>query len=97
MSSQSPAMNFDRSAVSLRLNNKNILLTVPRRYFFCGSFMFLFCLVFAMFCVRLFICALWSPAGKGLTSWLSFVVSSVSLSLSHWYPGSGVVLDCIDS
>ena len=72
-------------------------LTVPRRYFFCGSFMFLFCLVFAMFCARLFICALWSPAGKGLTSWLSFVVSSVSLSLSHWYPGSGVVLDCIDS
>ena len=48
-------------------------------------------------CTRLFICALWSPAGKGLTSWLSFVVSTVSLSLSHWYPGSGVVLDCIDS
>ena len=43
-------------------------------------------------CARLFICALWSPAGKGLTSWLSFVVSTVSLSLSHWYPGSGVVL-----
>ena len=59
--------------------------------------MFLFCLVFAMFCARLFICALWSPAGKGLASWLSFVVSSVSMSLSHWYPGSGVVLDCIDS
>ena len=59
--------------------------------------MFLFCLVFAMFCARLFICALWSPAGKGLTSWLSFVVSTVSLSLSHWYPGSGVVLNCIDS
>ena len=59
--------------------------------------MFLFCLVFAMFCARLFICASWSTAGKGLTSWLSFVVPSVSLSLSHWYPGSGVVLDCIDS
>ena len=59
--------------------------------------MFLFCLVFAMFCARLFVCASWSPAGKGLASWLSFVVSSVSLSLSHWYPGSGVVLDCIDS
>ena len=40
--------------------------------------MFLFFLVFAMFCARLFICALWSPAGKGLTSWLSFVVSSLS-------------------
>ena len=34
--------------------------------------------------------------GHLLTSWLSFVVSAVSLSLSHWYPGSGVVLDCID-
>ena len=59
--------------------------------------MFLFCLVFAMSLCASFICALWPPAGKGLTSWLSFVVSTVSLSLSHWYPGSGVVLDCIDS
>ena len=25
-------------------------------------------------CARLLICALWSPAGKGLTSWLLFVV-----------------------
>ena len=58
-----------------------------------------FCPVLCLLCLcaRLFICALWSPAGKGLTSWLSFVVSTVSLSLSHWYPGSGVVLDCIDS
>ena len=62
--------------------------------------MFLFCLVFAVFCACLFVCASWSPAGGGgggLTSWLSFVVSSVGLSLSHWYPWSGVVLDCIDS
>ena len=59
--------------------------------------MFLVCLVFAMsLCASVYMC-LWSPAGKGLTSWLSFVVSAVSLSLSHWYPGSGVVLDCIDS
>ena len=36
---------------------------------FC-SFLCLLCL-----CARLFICALLSPAGKGLTSWLSFVVS----------------------
>ena len=54
---------------------------------FC-SFLCLLCL-----CARLFICALWSPAGKGLTSWLSFVVSTVSLSLSHWYPCSDVELD----
>ena len=58
-----------------------------------------FCSVLCLLCLcaRLFICALWSPSGKGLTSWLSFVVSAVILSLSHWYPGSGVVLDCIDS
>ena len=58
-----------------------------------------FCYVLCLLCLRarLFICALWSRAGKGLPSWLSFVVSVVSLSLSHWYPGSGVVLDCTDS
>ena len=53
-----------------------------------------FCSVFVRICLYV-LCG--HPAGKGLTSWLSFVVSSVSLSLSHWYPGSGVVLDCIDS
>ena len=59
--------------------------------------MFFFCLVCAMpLCASVYLC-LWSPAGKGLTSWLSFVVSTVSLSLSRWYLGTGVVLDCIDS
>ena len=58
-------------------------------------FFFVLCLLYL--CARLFICALWSPAGKGPTSWLSFVVSAVSLSLSHWYPVSGVVLYCIVS
>ena len=33
-----------------------------------------FCLL--CLCVRLFISALWSPAGKALISWLSFVVSN---------------------
>ena len=44
-----------------------------------------FCSVLCLLClcVRLFICALGSPAGKGLTSRLSFVVSAVSLSLFH--------------
>ena len=54
-----------------------------------------FCLVFASLCARLFICALWSPAVKGLTSCLWCL--TVNLSLSHWYPESGVALDCIDS
>ena len=35
-------------------------------------------------------------AGKGPTSWLSFVVSKCKF-VTHWYPGSGVLLDCIDS
>ena len=47
-------------------------------------------------CVSLFICALWSPAGKGLTSWLSFVVSFSEFVTFPLYPWSGVVLDCID-
>ena len=62
--------------------------------FFCVFFSVL-CLL--CLCARLFICALWSPAGKGLTSWLSFVVSNCEFVTSDWYPGSGVVLDCIDS
>ena len=48
-------------------------------------------------CACLSICGLWSTAGKGLTSMLSFVVSSCEFVTIHWYLGSGVVLDCIDS
>ena len=45
--------------------------------------------------LRLFVAALWSPAGKGLTSWLLLVMLIVFLLLSHVV--SGVVLDCIVS
>ena len=38
--------------------------------------LFLSCFFLLCFRARLFIDALWSPAGKGLTSWLSFVVSN---------------------
>ena len=44
-------------------------------------------LFFAMLCALLFICALWSPAGKGLTSLLSFVVSNcefVTFPMVFW-------------
>ena len=54
------------------------------------------CLVFVML-LRLFIAALWSPGGKGLTSWLLFVMFYVFCYFTIWYPGTGVVLDCIDS
>ena len=52
------------------------------------------CLLFVMLS-RLFIAAVWSPEGKGLTSWLLFVMFIVMLLI--WYHGTGVVLDCIDS
>ena len=35
--------------------------------------------------------------GKGLTLGSLLSCPTVSLSLSNWYPGSGAVLDCIDS
>ena len=60
-----------------------------------------FCFVLFCFHARLFVDALWSPAGKGLTSCLSFVMSVLSncdvVTFPLVYPGSGVVLDCIDS
>ena len=48
-------------------------------YVFC-SVLCLLCL-----CARLFVCALWSPAGKGLASWLSFVVSNCEfVTAGYW-------------
>ena len=50
--------------------------------FYVFSVLCLLCL-----CTCLFICALWFPAGKGLTSWLSFVVSNcefVTFPLVSW-------------
>ena len=54
------------------------------------------CLAFLMLS-RLFMAALWSPAWKGLTYWLLLMMFIVFLLLPMWYPGSGVVLDCIVS
>ena len=46
-----------------------------------------FYLVLLCFHTRLFVDALWSPAGKGLSSWLSFVMSNcdfVTFPLVSW-------------
>ena len=46
-----------------------------------------FCLVLLFFHACLFVDAVWSPAGKGLTSWLSFVMSYcdvVTFPLVSW-------------
>ena len=35
-----------------------------------------FCFILLCFHVRLFVGALWSPVGKGLTSWIPFAMSN---------------------
>ena len=56
-----------------------------------------FCLVFAMpLCASVYVCLVvtcWERADFLARLWCL----TLSLSLSHWYLGSGVVLDCIDS
>ena len=54
---------------------------------FADHLCYLSCFCYANFRARLFIDALWSPAGKGLTSWLSFVMSNcevVTFPLVSW-------------
>ena len=66
-------------------------LSPPVKYFyspFQGGASFVgrlcyFCLVLLCFHARLLVDALWSPATKGLTSWLSFVRTNCDVSLSH--------------
>ena len=57
--------------------------------------MFLFFLVFSMpLCVSVYLCLVvtcWERAD--LLAFVCGVSPRVSLSLSHWYPGSGVILD----
>ena len=57
--------------------------------------LFMSCVVMLL---RLLIAVLWSPAGKGLTCWLLCVMSNCGIChFPMWYPGSGEVLDYIDS
>ena len=52
----------------------------------------LFCFVLLCFHARLFLMPCGHLLGKGYRLWCL----TVTLSLSNWFPGSGVVLDCID-
>ena len=60
---------------SFRPSSKIFYWPFQGRTFIVDFFMFFSFLCLLWLCALLFICALWSPAGKGLTSWLSFVVS----------------------
>ena len=61
-------------------SSKIYLLAVSRWYCFLDHLCY-FCLKFVILS-RLFIAALWSPAGKGLTSWLLFVMFIMILLFS---------------
>ena len=67
-------------------SSKIYLLTVLMRYFFCGSVCVCVCVCVRVFhvCHAVLSAALWSAAGKGLTSWHFYVwCFLVFLSLSH--------------
>ena len=88
-----------RLALSNRFkpSSKIFFLTVPRRYFFWGCFMlFLSCVCYAFVSVCLYV-----PCGhllvKGWPLGSRLLCLTRSLLLSHWCPGSVVVLDYIDS
>ena len=59
---------------------------------------FFFCLVFVMpLCASVYLCLVVTCWERADLLALVCGVLTMSLSLSHWYPGLGVVLDCIDS
>ena len=95
-------MSSSISELRVGLVHRQTGLSPPVKYFTDRSKAVLLLWIFYVFSVlcllciwmRLFICALWSPAGKGLTSWLPFVVSSCEFVT---FTRSGVVLDYIDS
>ena len=97
--------SWSTSELRLRLAPLN-WLKPSRKYFTDRSkavlLMWIFYIFFSVLCLlclcaRLFICALCHLLGKGWPLGSCLWCLTVSLSLSHWYPGSGVVLDCIDS
>ena len=83
------------SRCTLYLNKILFTLSPPIKYFTDRSKAVLLLWIFYLFSVlcllclfaRLFICVWWSSAGKGLTYWLSFVVSNckfVNFPLVSW-------------
>ena len=93
-------VSWSTSELRLRLARREtgliFLLTVPRRCFFCESFMlFLSCVSHAFAPVHCcLVVTYWERAD------LLALVGDVYCSFRYflmWYPGSGMVLDCIVS
>ena len=69
--------------------------------FLCEGFVFDFYVFLSCVCYAFVRVCLFVPCGhllgKGLPLGSRLWCITVSLPLSHWYPGSDVVLDCIES
>ena len=65
-------------------SSKSILLTVPRRYFFCRMFLLVMLHVGGVVLLCLCFVALWSPTGKILTFWLSYLLCFVTFLNVSW-------------
>ena len=78
---------YRKPAVNADEENKSINWVYQFKTESFVDHLFYFCLVLYRFPARMFIDALWSPAGKGLASWLSFVMSNcevVTFQLVPW-------------
>ena len=94
-------MSRSKSELRVRLARHETGLSPPVKYFTDRSKAVLLLLIFYVFlscgcyaflraCLLCLVVTCWERTDR---LWCI----TVSLSLSHWYPGSGVVLDCIDS
>ena len=77
-------------------SSKIFVLTVPKRYFFCGSLvLFMSCVCHAFAPVHCCLMVTWREMAD-----LSALVCEVLVWFIYfpiWYPGTGLVLSCIDS
>ena len=88
-----PHDRFFYPTLTLIMNYYNLLYKIGFVDLLC---FFLSCVCYAFLCVCLYV-----PCGHLLGNCWSLGSRwwglNKSLALSHWYPGSGVVLDCINS
>ena len=92
------------SELRVRLVQLKIGLSLPVKYFywpFQGGASFVDHVISVLFCYYFMHVCLLMPCGnllvKGWPLGSRLWCLIVTLSLFHWYPGSGVALDCIDS
>ena len=83
-----------KNEIGIRAQGRIKILDMTLLWIFYGVFSIL-CLLCLL--ARLFICASGHLLGKGWPHGSRLWCLNVTLSLYHWYPVSGVVLDCIGS